>query len=338
MSKVSLFRRFRVKQVSRRTGLAAVLLACYCTVAVAQWQSAPDEFQNKLLTMGTGPDIGSFSPIGDALCEMVNSHRRSTLVRCVRMRSAGSIFNIHAVANGSLQWGIAQENLVVKAYKDTSRNDGRGLRVVALVHESPISITVRKASGITALDQIRQGVVNLGYPGSGLAANMVALLAALNLSTKDLAGVARLPSVPGAQAFCDGKVDVILNASAHPTEEIRKLRACGGEFLEIPPKVIETMMAGDASLRRMDIAQGLYDPQQKVVRSIGSRNLLFSSAAVDPEAIYRVATLINRNLSTLQSTQPLLSSMRRLQAADVDALDLPVHPGALRALNEGARQ
>lgn len=302
--------------------------------ARAQWNVNADDFHDKLMQLGAGPEGGSFGPIGSTLCDTLNKVRNTTLVRCIPLRSAGSVFNIHAVANGSLQLGFGQEDLVAAAFADTETKGGSMLRTVALMHNSPIGIMVRKASGITELSQIRNGVVNKGNKGSGIYANATAVLQAMNLQERDLAGVTFLPPTDFERAFCAGKVDVIFNALAHPSDLYRRLRACGGEFLDIPPAVMNKMMAQNAWLRPMEIAGGMYDPQQPVVHTLGMRNLLISHSAVDAEAIFRVANLINSKHKDLQALQPYLASMKPMRQADLASLAVPMHPGAMRALQE----
>jgi TRAP transporter TAXI family solute receptor len=306
-------------------------LATTCAWAQAQ-ASEGDDFHDKLMQLGAGPEGGSFGPIGNTLCEAMNAARKTRLVRCVPVYSAGSVFNIHAVANGSLQLGLGQEDLLGQVYGSSGVKGGAQLRTVALMHNSPIAIMVRKASGITELKQIRRGVVNIGNKGAGYHANAMAVLTAMKLREPDFAGVTYLQPMAFIKAFCEGKVDVIFNALAHPSTQYRQLRACGGEFLDIPPDIMKQMVQENTWLRPMSIPAGMYDPEQAEVKTLGMRNLLFTHAGVDAEAIFRVATLLASQHKTLQASQSNLSSMVLLKQNDVDQLAVPLHPGALRAL------
>jgi TRAP-type uncharacterized transport system substrate-binding protein len=60
--------------------------------------------------------------------------------------------------------------------------------------------------------------VNKGNRGSGIYANATAVLKAMDLEDKDLAGVTFMPPVEFEKAFCEGRVDVIFNALAHPSQ------------------------------------------------------------------------------------------------------------------------
>lgn len=308
------------------------LLAIACTTVQAQ-SSVGDDFHDKLMQLGAGPAGGSFGPIGNALCETLNGARKATLVRCVVVNSAGSEFNIHAVANGSLQLGLGQEDLLGQAYGKRAVKGAGQLRTVALMHNSPIGIIVRKASGISDLSQIRLGVANIGNKGAGYHANAMAVLKAMNMQESDFAGVTYLQPSAFIEAFCAGKVDVIFNALAHPSAQYRRLRACGGEFLDIPPGIMEKMMQDNAWLQPMKIPAAMYDPEQKEVKTLGMRNLLFTHAGVDEEAIFRVATLLANQYRDLQASHSNLSSMMLLDQGAVDRLAVPLHPGALRAID-----
>ena len=310
----------------------ALVLAGVSTQVLAEPSASDDDFHDKLMQLGSGPRGGSFGPIGDTLCDTLNKARISTLVRCVPVRSAGSVFNIYAVANGSLQLGFGQEDVVAEAYENDEAKGGSTLRTVALMHNSPIGIMVRKASGITDLRQISKGVVNKGNKGSGIYANATAVMKAMKLEERDFAGMTFLGPVEFERAFCEGKVDVIFNALAQPSELYRRLRACGGEFLDIPLDIMQRMRVENPWLRPMNIPAGIYDEEQAEVKTLGMRNLLVTHAGVDEEAIFRVASLIGAKYKEMQTKQPYLASMKPMNLEDAAFLAVPMHPGALRAV------
>lgn len=311
-------------------------MAIACPTAQAQ-SGENDDFGDKLMLLGAGPEAGSLGTIGSTLCETLNAARKSALVRCVLVQSAGSVFNIHAAANGSLQLGLGQEQIVNQVYGNSAIKGGSGLRTVAILHSSPISIMVRKASGITDLSQIRQRVVNIDIKGSGIHFIARAMLQAMNFRESDFADLTFLPPATFTQAFCEGKMDVIFSSLAQPSEQHRKMRACGGEFLDIPADLINKMAAANVRLRPLVIPAGLYDPAQREVRTAGTRYLLVTHRGVDEEAISRVATQIARQNKTLQASQPIFASLVPMTQDDVDQLVVPLHPGAMRAFRGRAQ-
>jgi uncharacterized protein len=293
-----------------------------------------DDFGDKLIQLGAGPPGGTFLPLSTALCDALNQRRRTTLVRCVPLSSAGSVFNIRALANGSLQMGLAQEDLVARHLAEPAADGSTPLRTVALMYPAPIAVIVRRASGITSLDGLRRGVVNKGFKGSGIHANATLLLDALGLRDHDLKGVTELPPGEFEPAFCEGRVDVIVNALAQPASQFLRLHQCGGDFLDIGPEVMARMLQLNPMLRPMEIPAGLYGEGQPRVATLGVRTVLIAGEAVDDEAVYRVAVQLFQGLGALASQQPYLKDARALRPQDTASLAAPLHRGAARALKE----
>jgi len=296
-----------------------------------------DDFADKFLQLGTGPAGGTFLPVGEAVCNAVNGDRKASLVRCVPVGTAGSAYNLHAVANGGMQLGLAQEDLVSALYKNRQEPGGAALRVIAVTHTSPIAVMVHRTSGITQLRQIAGKTMNLGNRGSCQFTVTASILKALDLRVEDLAGATYLPTADFEHAFCDRKVDVVVEAVAHPSVLFAKLRACGGEFVDIPPEVVARMVADNSLLAPMAIPAGTYDNQPQPFATLGMRNLLFTSTAVSDEAVYRFTRSLRRRRAELVGSQPLLGSMGEMSVADMASLAAPLHPGAVRAWLDGAR-
>ena len=214
------------------TVLARRLLALALTLGSAAVLASPsataqDDFADKFLQLGTGPAGGTFLPVGEALCNAVNGDRKASLVRCVPVGTAGSAYNLHAVANGGMQLGLAQEDLVSALYKNHAEPSGGALRVIAVTHTSPIAVMVHRAAGITQLRQIAGKAMNLGNRGSGQFTVTASILRALDLRVEDLGAASYLPTADFERAFCERKVDVVVEAVAHPSVLFAKLRACG---------------------------------------------------------------------------------------------------------------
>ncbi len=307
----------------------ALLLSACAPHLLRPWG---EDFADKFLMLGTGPVGGAFRPIGESICDAVNEDRERTGVRCVPVGTAGSTFNLHAVAAGSIQLGIAQEDLLVQMYADRKRPAARSLRSIGLLHTSPIAVMVRKSAGIGDLRQVAGKKINLGNRGSGQFAITAALLRALDLTEESFSAVSYLPTSEFEAAFCSGKVDVVVEAVAHPSPLFEKLLACGGKFVDIPEPVIARLVAENPLLSRMEIATGNYEGLRDPVRTLGMRNVLFTQASVDEEAVFRLVQSLRGELPDLLASQRLLASMPPLEALQGEEFPVPLHPGARRAL------
>jgi TRAP transporter TAXI family solute receptor len=324
-----------ISHLMRQLLLATLLCGSVWPALAQSLTDSSEVFKDKLLQLGTGPQGGAFRPIGNALCDAVNEERSRTLVRCVPVATAGSTFNLQAVVDGSLQLALAQEDLLAEMAASPQSVHGRDLRVVALMHTSPIAIMVRKSAGITSLHQIAGKVVNLGNRGSGQFAITAAILKALDLRIENLGGVTYAATSEFERLFCEGKVDVVVEAVAHPADVFRKLRACGGEFLDVPQAVQQRMKTDNRYLTAMAIPARTYDGQDQAVTTLGMRNVLVTNASVANEAIFRFTLSLQARLAQAQAAQPVLRSVGPTTLATQDSLPVPLHPGAARALAKG---
>lgn len=311
-----------------RHGALAGLLACALPVLAAE-----DPFFDKLLVLGTGAQGGAFLPIGETLCEAVNAHRQARGVRCVAPPTAGSVYNINAVNHGRLQLGLAQEDLVLDHIAGRRGPGYAGLRVVAVTHESPISVVVRGDAPVQELSQIKGLRLNMGNRGSGQHAISTAIIKALALTEKDFAQVLNEPTSAFESLFCGGQVDVLLEILPHPAAVVEKLLACGGRLLPIPPDIARKLTAVNPALAPMTIAANTYRNQPKPVESLGMRNLLISHVRVSPESISRVVQALAEQERAMKQEQPMLASMPALALGSASASQprWPVHDGVLIA-------
>src|SRR6516165_8364268 len=68
-------------------------------------------------SVGTGELNGVYYPVGKAICEIVNRDLSIDGVRCSPETTPGSVYNIHAIQSGELEFGIVQADVNFNAYK-----------------------------------------------------------------------------------------------------------------------------------------------------------------------------------------------------------------------------
>lgn len=312
--------------------MLAIGLACW--MAAAAPARAEDAFFDKLLTLGTGTQGSAFLPIGESLCDAVNPQRQSQRIRCVATPTAGSIYNINAVNNGRLQLGLVQEDQVVDHLAGSNGGEYHDLRLVAVMHLSPVSVIVRRSANVEQLAQIRGLRINMGSRGSGQFTVSAGLIQALGLTEADFPVVRHEPTDAFEKIFCGGTVDLVVEVVPHPVAVIEKLLACGGRFLEIPPDVIEALIKRNPAFRPMTIHGGIYKGLPESVLSVGVRNLLISHTRVSAESVARLTRMLWQQTPALRQQQPLLATMPPLSTGrdSVEAQRMLMHEGALRAV------
>lgn len=284
------------------------------------------------MVLGTGSQGGAFRPIGEALCEAANAERARSLVRCVPMGTAGTVFNLHAVINGNIQLGIAQEDLFVQLRADKGLPQAQRLRVLALLHDSPIVVVVHRDAKVRSLAELRGKSFNLGTQGSGQATIASALLKVAGLEPEDLGKATTLSTREVARAFCERQVDAMVEAVAHPSVLYMELRACGGEFLVLDDALRRRLREDNPLLAPMEVPAGTYEGQSEALATLGMRNVLFGRDDLDTEAVTRLMRAIQRQVPLLRELDPMMRSLAPPDAARLATVPAPAHPGALRAL------
>jgi len=68
-------------------------------------------------SVGTGELNGVYYPVGKAICEIVNRDLSIDGVRCSPETTPGSVYNIHAIQSGELEFSIVQADVNFNAYK-----------------------------------------------------------------------------------------------------------------------------------------------------------------------------------------------------------------------------
>ena len=78
------------------------------------------------VTIGTGSVTGVYYPAGGAIARLVNEQRGTTGIRMSVESTPGSVFNINAVLEGQMDFGIAQSDRQYQALN--------GLAAVSYTH------------------------------------------------------------------------------------------------------------------------------------------------------------------------------------------------------------
>ena len=123
-------------------------------------------------SVGTGELNGVYYPVGKAICEIVNRDLSIDGARCSPERTPGSVYNIHAIQSGELEFGIVQADVNFDAYKGEGAWVGKpfiGLRSVLSLYPELATVVACADSHIRALADLAGRRVNVGrkVPASG---------------------------------------------------------------------------------------------------------------------------------------------------------------------------
>ena len=139
-------------------------------------QSAGTE-QPVTIRLSTGFPTGNFRPFSEALVK--GYARLMPDVRVQQVDTRGSLGNIEALQDGTVDIGLAQAGIAYMAYNGRLRESGRamrGLRGIAILNSSAVHLMVGPGSPIRSMDELRGRRVGVGPDGSGAAVTSQAVL------------------------------------------------------------------------------------------------------------------------------------------------------------------
>ena len=155
-------------------------------------------------------------------------------VRIQPVDTRGSLGNIEALQDGTVDVGLAQAGIAYMAYNGRLRESGRamrGLRGIAILNSSAVHLLVGPGSSIRSMDELRGRRVGIGPDGSGAAVISQVVLHGY-FSPGDVHEVdATVPQTN--EMLLDNALDAAFTISSVPNDDARHLTEAGARLLPI---------------------------------------------------------------------------------------------------------
>jgi len=301
--------------------------------------SACAERDATFVTIGTGGVTGVYYPTGGAISRMINKKFETYKIKATVESTSGSVFNINAVMNGDLEFGVAQSDRQYQAYNGLAewREGGRqtDLRSVFSIHPEAITLVASEESAIRDIADLKGRRVNLGNPGSGQLQNSKDVLAAVGIGEEEIsAEYVKAVEAPGL--LQDGRIDAFFYTVGHPAGNIKE--ATSGRIkvriIPITGPTIESMIAERPYYAEAVIPKEFYPAalNEEDIETIGVKATFVTSSGVSDEVVYAITKEVFENLDDFRELHPaykVLSERNMLRG-----LSAPIHPGALRYYRE----
>lgn len=242
--------------------------------------------------------------------------------------TAGESVLIPLVARNEAELGIASFAEVL-ASTDDGKKPG-DLRLIGAIHPLRAAFFVRKDSPMKTVADLKGKKVVSGFSAQRTLDTLSrAMLATGGVGDKDITPILVPNVIRGADDFASGSADMFFFAFGAP--KVREIDATVGGL-----RVLEVPEAGMPAARKI-FAAGYLTPAAPGPFFVGVDkpmsvytwdNMLFTSAKVKDEVIYKMLETLEANKADLVAIQPAL---REFSAANLyKKLDLPYHPGALK--------
>ena len=308
-------------------------------------QSLP---QRVFFQIATGSTGGTSFPIGELIAEIV-SHPPG-LGRCetrgvcgpsgliVSARSSdGAIANLLAVNAGSVDSGLAQNNVVADAIagRGAFRTIGRQthLRVIASLFPETVQLAVATNPISPRLAISAANGCVLGADGSGTGVVAREVLSAYGVSEHSVK-VRRDATDHDADLIQRGQIDAFFFVGGSPAPLIDDLLASGkARLVPIDGRGRRALLKRVPSLFADTIPAGVY-PGTGALQTVSGRALWVVKDSAAPEIVYGlVRALFNPANRPLLDDGPASASRVRLEDS-TNGITAPLHSGALRFYRE----
>jgi hypothetical protein len=244
--------------------------------------------------------------------------------------TAGDTAIVPMVDRGEAELGISNVMEVADGFKAGQKD----LRIVAAVHAYRTPFFVRKDSGMHTIADLKGKRVALGYSAMRNIDKVGrAQLATAGLTEKDIKVVLVPNVVRSADDFVSGAADMFNFAFGAP--KVREVDATVGGI-----RVLEIDDKGMPEARKImpygyltQVGPGpVFVGVEKPMKVYSFDALIFSSAKVPDDFVYKFLEALDKNKSDLVAIQPVLREFTLAFA--YKNYDIPYHPGAVKYYKE----
>ena len=314
-----------------RITFQAVLVAGFAMVSVA----AASETR---LTIGTGGVAGVYNQIGASVCRFLRMRHEGHDLRCRTLSLGGSVDNLRALRDGTLDLAVVQSDLQHHAYHGTSVFESVGpnteLRALFSVVPEAFTVIAGERTGISKMDDLKGRRVNVGNPGSGQRVVMEDVMQHLGWTMDDFESATEINSALQAEQICLRRLDAAVYVVAHPNLSVREATAsCNSILVPVTGPEIEEFIAANPHFVKTSIPADLYATNPDPVPSFGVTATVVATSATSPEVVYQVVKAVFENLDEMRTLLPVFADLdKEFMLSPYHAA--PWHPGALRYFQE----
>lgn len=293
--------------------------------------------QQSFVTIGTGGVTGVYYAVGGAICRLMNQARAETGIRCSTESTGGSVFNVNAIQQGDLDFGMAQSDVQYQAIKGEGQFKDKpfaDLRAVFSVHPEPFTVLARPDAGVTKFEDFKGKRFNVGNPGSGTRSSMDQLLAAMSWTDKDFSLAAELKPDEMGPALCDNKIDGFIFGVGHPSATIQDpTTACKAKLVPLTGAAVDKLLGELPYLSKATIPGGMYANNPDDVQTYGVTATVVTSAKTPDDVVYALVKAVFEHFDDFKKLHPAFAHLDPQQMLK-NGLSAELHPGAVRYYKE----
>ena len=292
--------------------------------------------KTSFITIGTGGVTGIYYPTGVAISRMINNKYDQYKIKATVESTSGSVFNVNAVLNNDLVFGVVQSDRQYQAYNGLAEWSEYGkqtdLRSVFSIHPESITLIASEKSGIMGIEDLKGKRVNLGNPGSGYLQNSRDVLKAVGISEKNDLSAEYVKAVEAPGLLQDERIDAFFYTVGHPNGNIKEATSGRIKVFIVPitGSGIDKMLMEYSYYAESIIAHSFYPYALNTedVVTIGVKATFVTSKNTDENIVYAVTKEVFENFEAFKSLHPSYEVLTKQDM--LKGLSSPIHKGALK--------
>ena len=300
-------------------------------------QTPPSLAQGKMppfVVIGVNEGGGALSALGNGLAKLI-SEKAGTNAR-LRTTTGGTEILVN-VGDADFGMGVSVETYQsMRGLDHYAGNKQSNVRLVASGPSLIVAFMVKKDTPFQSVVQLKGLKVGGEYPGTRpLHFDGVALLAAANMSWKDVEVVPVATLGSGIQAFIEGKIDAVLIAVGTAFVQKADASVGGVRFLTLPagPEAASRVAGAEPGFYALELRKGQHLGVDRDMIQ-GAKDIYFNSGAKVAEAtVYAVVKAMWNDMASLHTVNPMFQGWTH-QAMVKPDVTAPYHPGAVRFYKE----
>jgi TRAP transporter TAXI family solute receptor len=300
--------------------------------AGAEWK--PDK---KFLKMVSGPEGGSWYPLGSGMMSLVEANIKGL---STSNGPGGGVGNCKVVQRGNADLGWSYSHTCYDAYNGRPPFSKKlnKIRYLASLYPGVFQVAVPRKSDIYSYNDMADKRIvpgKVGFSGEVFAKSILGAYGITYDSIKKNGGVVNFVGYADAAALMkDGHLDVYIAVTSCPQATIIDLNFRPGvRLIGIEKEYMEKILKDYPGYSEVMIPKTAYKGMTEDVPTVGTVTSLICSADLSDEMVYRTVKTIFENLGELAKIKKKAIAEVSLENA-LRGCKIPVHPGAKRYYDE----
>lgn len=292
--------------------------------------------EQKFLRMFSGPEGGSWYPLGSAMMTIVEKNTGISTSN----GPGGGVGNAKAVNAGRADLGWSYTHTAYNAYHGRGKFDkeNKNLRHLMSLYPGVFQIAVPRKSGITDISQLKDKNIvpgKVGFSGTVIAENVLKAYDITFDSIKQNGGSVSFVGYSDSAALMkDGHSDCYMAVTSCPQATIIDLNFRPGiNLLPVDAAHMQKVLELEPGLMQTVIPMTAYKDMTADVPAIGTVTCIVANKDLSDDLAYKIVKTLYANWPALAQVKKAAIDESKPELA-LSGVRIPVHPGAMKYYDE----